>query len=112
MSLDGAYLERVVVNLMGAAGESEVFLDDLEIKPVPRDVLAEATKPKTSDKSVDGPPRRWKRPQVTSAPARGACGSIGTCSKSGGADGNFHPWIPTAIDATRGVAIEITTGRL
>ncbi len=35
VSLQGAYLERVVVNLMGGRGETDVFLDDLEVGPVP-----------------------------------------------------------------------------
>ena len=38
--LDGAYIEKVVVNLLGGPGQSEVFLDDLEISPVPEEVLA------------------------------------------------------------------------
>ena len=38
--LEGAYLERVVVNLLDSPGQSEVFLDDLEISPVPKEVLA------------------------------------------------------------------------
>ena len=33
--LDGAYIERLVVNLYGGGGESEVYLDDLTITPVP-----------------------------------------------------------------------------
>ncbi len=53
--LDGAYLEKVVVNLMGGAGESEVFLDDLEIKPVPKDVLAGPSKPESSGKPATVP---------------------------------------------------------
>ena len=35
VSLEGAYVERVVVNLMGGVGESDVFLDDLAVGPVP-----------------------------------------------------------------------------
>ena len=35
VSLDGAYLERLVVNVMGAPGESDVFLDDLTVGPIP-----------------------------------------------------------------------------
>ena len=37
--LDGAYLDRVVVNLMGGVGETEVFLDDLSVAPVSREWL-------------------------------------------------------------------------
>lgn len=33
VSLDGAYLERLVVNLYGGAGETEVFLDDMTVGP-------------------------------------------------------------------------------
>ena len=33
--LDGAFLERLVVNVMGNPGESDVFLDDLTVTPVP-----------------------------------------------------------------------------
>src|SRR5262249_35215982 len=43
VSTEGAYVELVLVNLMGAPGESEVFLDDLEISPVPQDLLADRT---------------------------------------------------------------------
>ncbi len=40
VSLRGAYVERVVVNLMGGVGETDVYLDDLEVGPVARDVVA------------------------------------------------------------------------
>jgi|GEM_PF-1070888 len=35
----GAYLERVAVNLFGGMGETEVFLDDLTISPVPHEIV-------------------------------------------------------------------------
>ena len=41
VSLDGAYLERLVVNVYGGEGQTEVYLDQLVIGPVPPD-LAEA----------------------------------------------------------------------
>ena len=34
VSLEGAYLDRLVVNLFGGPGKTEVFLDDLTIRPV------------------------------------------------------------------------------
>jgi hypothetical protein len=34
VSLEGAYLDRLVVNLFGGPGRTEVFLDDLTIRPV------------------------------------------------------------------------------
>ena len=38
--LEGAYVERVVVNLMAGQGETEVFLDDLEVGPVSKELAA------------------------------------------------------------------------
>ena len=35
VSLQGAYLERLVINALGAPGDSEVFLDDLTVAPLP-----------------------------------------------------------------------------
>ncbi len=35
VSVEGAYLERLVINLYGGAGDGEVFLDDLTVSPVP-----------------------------------------------------------------------------
>jgi hypothetical protein len=57
VSLEGAYVELVLVNLMGSPGQTEVFLDDLEISPVPRELLAEKTKGKDSakDKTAGAP---------------------------------------------------------
>ncbi len=40
VSLEGAYLDRLVVNLFGGPGETEVFLDDLTIRPVSAKVAA------------------------------------------------------------------------
>jgi len=57
VSLEGAYIELVLVNLMGGPGETEVFLDDLEISPVPRDLLDSSTKAKDAArrKAADAP---------------------------------------------------------
>lgn len=101
VSLKGAYLERIVVNLMGGAGASEVFLDDLSITPVRGDVLEAWSKPE----SRNGPGPR---------PAPGAV--AGRQSTAKGANppvvrldrnrlrrlaevGKYHDWLPTAIDA-------------
>jgi hypothetical protein len=40
VSLKGAYIERVVVNVMGGQGETDVYLDDLEVGPVSRELIA------------------------------------------------------------------------
>ena len=47
VSLKGAYLDRLVVNLLGGSGASEVFLDDLSVTPVPPEILASASKQET-----------------------------------------------------------------
>ena len=44
VKVDGAYVDRVVVNLMGGAGDTEVFLDDLTVSPVPSDLAADWTR--------------------------------------------------------------------
>ncbi len=68
VKLEGAYLERVVVNLLGGPGESEVFLDDLTIEPVPKSVLGAAPNGDESGKSA-GPAAR-PRGAIPSGPRR------------------------------------------
>jgi hypothetical protein len=96
--LDGAYLERVVVNLLGGPGESEVFLDELEIEPVPKDMVAGPTKA--------DPDRKPDQPARTGAPRSRAVGTAATqirlernLLEKKGRDSVYHPWFPTAIDA-------------
>ena len=55
MSLKGAYLDRLVVNLLGGSGASEVFLDDLSVTPVAPEILAEASKPEAAKGPPDSP---------------------------------------------------------
>jgi len=96
--LDGAYLEKVVVNLMGGAGESEVFLDDLEIKPVPKDLRAGPSKPESSGKPAKVPRSEDASPKDE----RLAAGKVRlgrNILEKLGDDRRFHGWIPTAIDA-------------
>ncbi len=101
VSVEGAYVELVLVNLMGGPGETEVFLDDLEISPVSRDLLAAPINAKDSvkgkgadaplaDRSGAGgdhranyPPLRLERNLLE----RLAVGP------------RFLPWFPTAIEA-------------
>ncbi len=96
--LDGAYLERVVVNLLGGPGESEVFLDELGIEPVPRDMAAGWNK-------ADPEPKSEKPGQKGSAVARRDASAASRIRlernllEKKGADGVYHPWFPTAIDA-------------
>ena len=95
--LDGAYLERVVVNLLGSPGRSEVFLDDLEIRPVSKEVLAAWSKSGAAAKAADT--------KGAVAAEKGAAGAPGRVRlernllEKRGNDNRFSPWLPTAIDA-------------
>ena len=88
-----------MVNLMGGPGESEVFLDDLEIEPVPRSVLAPDPKPEEPEIPAAGRPKSARgdarRKGNGSAPVRLERNLL----EKRGRDGLFHPWFPTAIDA-------------
>ena len=54
VSLEGAYIDRIVVNLMSQPGQSEVFIDDLEISPVPAELLSAWSKSKSRRKGCCG----------------------------------------------------------
>ena len=100
VKLDGAYVERVVVNLLGGPGESEVFLDDLEIEPVPQSLLAGPAKTARGEKTAgsSGKVRRTTEPgrkATALAPIRLERNLL----EKRGRDGLFHPWFPTAVDA-------------
>ena len=99
MPLDGAYLECVVVNLMGGVGETEVFLDDLAISPVPQ-----------ADRGgmVEGPsdPPRNRPPAARAEPARKDGDSTlppirltRNLLEKLRPDRRYVGWFPTAIDA-------------
>jgi hypothetical protein len=99
VSLKGAYLERLVVNLMGGSGASEVFLDDLSITPVPADIVAEWSK------RVPGKNSQRKEGLAT-AGAAGQNSSLPTVKleqnrlrRYSKDDHRYHDWLPTAIDA-------------
>ena len=95
VSLEGAYVDRVVVNLMGGVGGAEVFLDNLTVSPVPPQILADwsppgAVVPATAPaaEAADGKVAKFDRIRLDSNQLR----------KIGG-DGQLHDWFPTAIDA-------------
>ncbi len=100
VKLDGAYVERVVVNLLGGPGETEVFLDDLEIDPVPQALLENPAKTAKGEKTA-GSASKVRR---TTDPGRKATAQAAirlerNLLEKRGRDGNFHPWFPTAVDA-------------
>jgi hypothetical protein len=95
--LDGAYLERVVVNLLGGPGSAEVFLDQLEIEPVPRDLLAawsKAHEPRKAGVDAKGGPEPKRK-----AIANGTIRLDRNLLEKKRDDGRWYPWLPTAIDA-------------
>jgi hypothetical protein len=98
VSLEGAYLERVVVNLLGASGASEVFLDDLDVTPVPPELAANWSPPGSPAGAVQG--EQARRPAAAAGEA-----SLPRIRLSSyvleklAADRRYVGWFPTAIDA-------------
>ncbi|MEO6809132.1 MAG: hypothetical protein ABI353_08455, partial [Isosphaeraceae bacterium] len=88
VSLDGAYLERLVVNLYSGPGETEVFLDDLKLSPVADRVVAEA---------ADLPPLPRISQPANEPGAPG--GSTGIKIDGNRLTRDGHPWVPTIIRA-------------
>jgi hypothetical protein len=59
VSLEGAYLDRLVLNLYGGPGEMVVYVDDLSISPIPADAqkqVAEGAGPAPKETRPDTPP--------------------------------------------------------
>ncbi len=98
VSLKGAYLERLVVNLMGGPGASEVFLDDLSVAPVPANLLASRTTSEAGASAPDisaarsQPTPEWQGVNLTVRLERNRLRRLGD-------DHKYHDWLPTAIDA-------------
>ena len=53
VSTQGAYLERIIVNLYGGAGQTTIFVDDLRISPVESTILAERAEQKTQSPGTE-----------------------------------------------------------
>ncbi len=80
--LDGAYLDRVVVNIMGGAGETEVFLDDLTVEPVPRELAADWSRAIEAAKTPASRRKEPIRPEELAIPRCRRSGSPATSSRS------------------------------
>ncbi len=108
VSLQGAYLERLVVNLYGGEGETEVYLDELTIAPVSPESAAEHGRmargePPARPSAPAGPsartiadrPRSPREPLEANRPGSNSRIRIdrNRLSKDG------FPWFPTAIRA-------------
>jgi hypothetical protein len=98
VSLKGAYLERLVVNLMGGAGASEVFLDDLSVAPVPAELLSSTTNPEA---------RKGAREKAGAAKASSESQAVDPSAvrldrnhlRRLRDDKKYHDWLPVFIDA-------------
>lgn len=87
VSVEGAYLERLVVNLYGGAGQGEVFLDDLTVMPVPEARIV-AGAPATPAATLPDP----SQPVVAAGKSRVQVNG-GILSRDG------IDWVPRIIDA-------------
>ncbi|AMV37657.1 hypothetical protein [Planctomyces sp. SH-PL62] len=102
--LEGAYIDCVVVNLMGGQGGAEVFLDNLSVGPVAPEIVASWTPPGA------GPARPEALPELPAA-APAAVAEDGARGKFDrirldrnylsrlGDDQRVRPWFPTAVEA-------------
>ncbi|SIN81073.1 hypothetical protein SAMN05444166_1014 [Singulisphaera sp. GP187] len=99
VDIEGAYLERVAVNLFGGAGETEVFLDDLAISPVPPDTVAAHNKPAPPSPTL---PESESNPETPKSEAPSAARvKLDNMNKllRRGSDNRDYDWLITAIDA-------------
>jgi hypothetical protein len=98
VKLDGAYVDRVVVNLMGGAGETEVFLDDLTVAPVSREIAADRSRALDAAKAPAQAPKGRsvsKRGDPSLPPIRLSRSLLEKLRP----DRRYVGWFPTAVDA-------------
>lgn len=102
VDVQGAYLERVVVNLFGGEGETEVFLDDLEISPVPQETVAAFNKADAPSPALPAPNGEAAEPANAKPDAKNASRvKLDGMNKllRRGPDNQEYDWVVTAIDA-------------
>jgi hypothetical protein len=97
VSLEGAYVEQLVVNLFTSAGQSEVFLDELTISPVPEKLTALPTPTPPSPSGAGEKPSGIEPPITTRK--QSAVRLDNNQLKKRAEDGLFHDWVPTGIFA-------------
>jgi len=78
VSLDGAYLERLVLNVMGAPGESDVAIDDLTVGPIPEGTLPTLPPPPVAGADADSGTRADTINSGGTGDATGAGGGAAT----------------------------------
>jgi len=98
VSLDGAYLDQLVVNLFGGEGETEVFLDDLSISPVPNALIGAPAQPTAPRSPASGSPLAVQ-PTRPSDRSKAKVQLIDGQLRKRADDGRDYDWVFTAIDA-------------
>ncbi len=103
VSVEGAYVERLVMNLYGGPGKTDIFLDDLVIEPVPADVARRFTLP---DEEAPAAPNGPAMPSGRTASNRAEAqpGATASAASPIRLDNNRLyrdglPWFPSAIRA-------------
>ncbi len=106
VSLEGAYIERLVVNLYGGSGETEVFLDDLTITPVPEEIIAarHGLEPLRDDDPAAVPEVAMPQPELPEVAANPSdaehLGSAPVTLEAGGRlKRGGNDWVPTILAA-------------
>lgn len=99
--LDGAYVEQLVVNLFTGAGETEAFLDELAIGPVPRAMAVANADGRAREGEGASPagPAQAGRTTAGAPPAPRVRLEQRSRLKKQGEDGLYHDWIFTAVHA-------------
>ncbi len=95
VSLEGAYIEQLVVNLFSGAGETDVFLDEVSVGPVPATV-AQAHADAGDEQAAPDPDHA--EPAAGPQNVGRAMLSLNLLKKRG-EDGLYRPWFFTAIHA-------------
>lgn len=98
VDIAGAYVERIVVNLMGGIGDAEVFLDDLAITPVPASVLDAGRANSKNRGAGQAAADSFAGMRAKGQSLRRVLNDSGALKKL--IDGKrYVDWFPTAIDA-------------
>jgi hypothetical protein len=93
VSLEGVYLDGLVVNLFGGEGESEVFLDELTVAPVAPELVAAHALPRSDA------PATPKAEENAKDARPSAAGSAPVRLDRNRLRRNGYDWVATIIDA-------------
>ncbi len=98
VSLEGAYLDQLVVNLFGGEGDSEVFLDDLRIGPVPAALVSAPPEPEAPKPVAPSPALTRDVPKLSDRSAA-RTQLVNNRLRKRADDGREYDWFFTAVDA-------------